>query len=154
MRPNPVDDEYQLTAIVQRGRAGLDDLAAKQRERAAVWSLELIADRFVSVPQATPRRAGEHHEAASDPSLLWCPEAVRDSIHLTTSQLDAVLHLSVMLCTLCIHHYLEVLTRSVRCPRIASDTRVTERHRLAALRTRRDLRWLSSGSANYRAGFQ
>jgi hypothetical protein len=28
--PDAVDDEHQLTAIVQRGRAGFDDLAAKQ----------------------------------------------------------------------------------------------------------------------------
>jgi hypothetical protein len=27
---NAVDDEHQLTTIVQRGRAGLDDLATKQ----------------------------------------------------------------------------------------------------------------------------
>jgi hypothetical protein len=30
MRPHAVDDEHQLTAIVQRGRAGFDDLAAQQ----------------------------------------------------------------------------------------------------------------------------
>jgi hypothetical protein len=83
--PDAVNDEHQLTAIVQRGRAGFDDLAAKQRQRAAVGSLELIANRLVAVPQSTPRRAGEHHEAAGDPSLLRSPEAVRDSIHLTTS---------------------------------------------------------------------
>jgi hypothetical protein len=77
-------DEHQLPALVQRGRAGFDDLGAEQGQRAAVGSMELIADSLAAVPQTTTRRAGEDHQTAGDPALLRGPEAVRDSIHLTT----------------------------------------------------------------------
>ena len=112
MRPNPVDDEYQLTAIVQRGRAGLDDLASEQRERSSVGSLELVAHRLTAIPQPPFRASRIDREAPGDSPLLRGSHGVRDSVHLPPPQLET-LHLSVMPCTLCIHHRLQVLTRSV-----------------------------------------
>ena len=96
-------DQHQLAALVQRRRPRFHDLIAKQRERAAVRPVEFEADRFTSVPEPPSRCSGEHGKASGDPPVLSSAEAVRDPVHLTTSQLDAP-QLSVMFCTLCIHH--------------------------------------------------
>src|SRR5580658_298965 len=122
-------DEDELSTIVERRRPRFDNLTAEQREWATMRPLELVAHRLVAVPESPLRGAGEDRETAGDAAELGGLQAVRNPVHLTTTQLDA-LHLSVMVCTLCIHHYLEVLTRSVPRPRTASDARVTERHRV------------------------
>jgi hypothetical protein len=144
-------DEDKLSPIVERRGSRFDDLTAEQRERTAVRPLKLEANRLVAIPETPLGRAREDRETACDSAELGRLQAVRNPVHLTTSQLD-VLHLSVMVCTLCIHHYLEVLTRSVPRPRTASDARVTERHRVAGPVFRPDPCWLSSCGANYCAG--
>src|ERR1700722_4605674 len=144
-------DEDELPAIVERRGPRFDDLSSEQREWATMRPLELVAHRLVAIPEAPLRGAREDGETARDSAELRRLQAVRNPVHLTTTQLDA-LHLSVMVCTLCIHHYLEVLTRSVLRPRTASDARVTERHRVAGPVSRPDPCWLSSCGANYCAG--
>jgi hypothetical protein len=144
-------DKDELSPIVERCGPSFDDLTSEQREWATVRSLELVAHRLVAVPETPLRGAREDRETASDSAQLRRLQAVRNPVHLTTTQLD-VLHLSVMVCTLCIHHYLEVLTRSVLRPRTASDARVTERHRVAGPVSGPDPCWLSSCGANYCAG--
>lgn len=144
-------DKDKLSPVVESRRPRLDDLTAEQRQWTAVGPLKLEAHRLVAVPETAPRCAREHRKTAGDSAELGRLQAVRNPVHLTTSQLDA-LHLSVMVCTLCIHHYLEVLTRSVPRPRTASDVGVTERHRVAGPDSRLDPCWVSSGGANYRAG--
>src|SRR5665213_3186072 len=91
-------DEDELSPLVERRRPRLDDLTAEQRQWPAVGPLALVADRFVAVPETPLRSAGVDRETAGDPPELGRLEAVRNPIHLTTSQLD-VLHLSVMVCT-------------------------------------------------------
>src|ERR1019366_8135628 len=116
-------------------------------------SLEFVAHRFAAVPQPPLRGAGIDREAPSDSPLLRGSHGVRDSIHLPPPQLETF-HLSVMPCTLCIHHRLQVLTRSARWTRTARDAQVTEHHRLSGPGSHLEPWWPSSGSANYRAGFR
>lgn len=73
---SPVLDQHQLSALVQRGKAGFDDLAAKQRQRTPMGTLELEAHRFLAIPQATPGRARECDQASGHPALLGSPQAV------------------------------------------------------------------------------
>ena len=73
---SPVLDQHQLSALVQRGKAGFDDLAAKQRERTTMGTLKLEAHRFLAVPQASPGRARERDQTSSHPALLGSPQAV------------------------------------------------------------------------------
>src|SRR3984957_13500750 len=99
-------DEDELPTIVERRGPRFDDLTAEQREWATVRPLEFVAHRLMAVPETPLRGAREDRKTASDSAELRRLQAVRNPVHLTTTQLD-VLHLSVMVCTLCIHHYLE-----------------------------------------------